>query len=331
MRARRIAIPTTFTRPRLLPGAEVRRCAGETMGTSWRIAFVSAAALSIDVVSAAAQRRLDGVVAEMSPWETQSDIFRFSMSAAGTWFAAHEAFISVLTAALEIAEETGGAYDPACGALVDLWGFGPAPPRALPPTSAAIETAKARSDWRRLRMDRSGRTVFQPGGVQLDLCSIAKGFGVDQVGEALDALGVDAWLVEVGGELKTKGAKPGGEPWFVSLDEGGALQSGGGDLVLALCDCSVATSGVGVRSFEDDGRRYSHAIDPRTGYPVDHELASVTVLHKSAMIADACATAALVLGREEGLAYACSRGLAARFVASEGDEALTPAFEAMLS
>ena len=332
MQAKRIAIPTALTRPDVSPrhGA-IRRVGGQTMGTSWSARFVAGASLSTAEAQACVQAALDLVVAQMSPWEEQSDLARYNHAPAGVWIDAPQAFIAVLETALAVANETGGAYDPACGALVDLWGFGPAPKRDAPPASEQIEGALSRFGWRHVEIDKTAQCVLQPGGAQLTFSSIAKGYGVDQAGAALDALGVEAWLIEVGGELKARGGKPNGEPWWVSLDasgEGESLDSG--DFFVALCDLAVATSGDGVHSFLSEGRRYSHIIDPRNGYPASHDLAVVSVLHKSAMLADAYATAIFVLGPEEGADFAEARALAARLVMHDGREIMTAALNAML-
>ncbi len=300
------------------------------MGTSWSACFVAGAALAGDDAQARVQAALDLVVAQMSPWEEQSDLVRYNRAPAGSWVDAPQDFMAVLDAALAAAKETGGAYDPVCGALVDLWGFGPAPKREAPPAPALIETARARPGWRHVEIDKAGRRIFQPGGASLTFSSIAKGYGVDLAGAALNALGAEAWLVEVGGELKARGVKPNGEPWWVSLDASGEGGPSGGDFIVALCGLAVATSGDGVHSFQSGGRRYGHIIDPCTGYPAAHDLAAVSVLHESAMLADAYATALFVLGPEEGAGFAEARSLAARFVRHDGSEIATAALDAML-
>lgn len=331
MQAKRVAIPTALSRAGVSPRrGEVRRIGGQTMGTSWSARFVAGARLASDEAQARVQAALDRIVAQMSPWEEQSDLSRYNRSPGGSWIEAPDEFMTVLGAALGAAAETSGAYDPACGALVDLWGFGPAPGRNEPPAPGLIETARARPGWRHVEIDKTARRAFQPGGASLTFSSIAKGFGVDEAGAALDALGADAWLVEVGGELKARGVKPSGEPWWVSIDASGEGKAQAGDFIVALCGLAVATSGDGVHSFHSGGRRYGHIIDPRTGYPAERGLAAVTVLHESAMLADAYATAIFVLGPDEGASFAERRGLAARLVRRDASEIATAALNAML-
>jgi thiamine biosynthesis lipoprotein len=172
--------------------------------------------------------------------------------------------------------------------------------------------------------------MLQPGGVRLDLSAIAKGFAVDLVSELLTRRGLTDHLVEIGGELRGSGIKPDHSPWWVALDGADDTM---GDTVVALHDLSVATSGDAQRFIAADGRKFSHTIDPRTGWPIPETLASVTVFDRSCMRADALATALSVLGPEEGHAYAVKRKIAARFLlrgARGVAERMTPAFAAML-
>jgi thiamine biosynthesis lipoprotein len=309
---------------------------GATMGTTWSVKLVAARGLHPAEIRGGIEARLDRVVAQMSTWEPDSDLSRFNRAPAGSWYRLRDECLTVLAYALEVAGDTGGAYDPTVGPLVDLWGFGPAQRQHTRPPADAIAAARARTGWAQLTLDVRGRRMRQPGGVSVDLSSIAKGFAVDQVAAHLRRLGVTSYLVEIGGELRGYGAKPDGTPWWVALERPPDSPHEGsrpGDMIVALHDLSVATSGDYRRFFEDGGRSYSHTIDPRTGCPVDHGLASVTVLHPECMIADALATALTVLGPAAGLAYARRRGLAALFIerGPRGiEERMTPRFAAML-
>jgi FAD:protein FMN transferase len=283
-----------------------------------------------EALTAMVQEALDGVVREMSPWEPDSDLSRYNRAAAGTWTALPAAFAEVLRCALDIAEATDGAFDPTLGSLVDLWGFGPRPFSGAPPETAAIAEMRQATGWRRLTLD--GDRLLQPGGLQLDLNGIAKGFAVDQVAAALDRAGARSYLVEVGGELRGTGAKPDGQPWWVELERPPLAHDGLRTLV-ALHSLSVATSGDYRRFFEHDGRRYAHTLDPATAAPVAHATASVTVLAEHCMRADAYATALTVTPPNAALAFATTHGLAALILA-EGphglEERLSPALAAML-
>jgi thiamine biosynthesis lipoprotein len=307
----------------------VHSLGGETMGTTWSVKLAAPAGRPPQGARDAIKRVLDSVIAQMSTWIAQSDISRFNDAAPGTWHELPADFHEVLRYALALARETDGCYDPTVGALVDLWGFGPAGRCSDIPDARSIDAA--RSGWRRLRLG-GGRRAFQPGNVQLDLSSVAKGFAVDRVAAELARLGFADHLVEIGGELRGSGTKPDGAPWWVALERPDA-QGAVPETVIALHGLAVATSGDAQRYLEHGGRRLSHTIDPRSSRPVPDRLASVTVLHRRCMEADALATALTVLGPDDGFGYAAARGLAARFIlrgAGGLEERMTPAFAAML-
>jgi len=303
---------------------------GLSMGTTWSVKLIAPVSALIEL-ERGIQARLDQVVAQMSTWEPGSDISRYNRAAAGSAHTLPAPFAEVLAAALALAADTDGAYDPSIGPLTDLWGFGPAGARAQAPEPAPLAQARERVDWRRLRFDAAARELIQPGGAYLDFSSIAKGYGVDRVADWLLAQGCTDCLVEVGGELRAHGRKPDGSAWRVAVEQPGCDAEAAA--VIALDGLAIATSGDYRRYFEsaDAARRYSHTLDPRTGAPIDNAVASVTVLHERCMHADALATALTVLGARAGLAYAHRRQLAALFVLREGDgfvSRATPGFVA---
>lgn len=300
------------------------------MGTTWSVKLASASPASTVAVRGDIQAQLDRVVEQMSTWAPGSDISRYNAADADTWHALPAEFGDVVSHALSLARDTGGAYDPTVGPLVNLWGFGPDGERTEPPLDSAIRDMKARVGWARVTVDADGRRIHQPGGVYLDLSSIAKGFAVDQVARSLDAAKITDYLVEIGGELRARGRKPDGQPWRIAIQSPSRDQRDVAE-VLELDDMSVATSGDYRIHFENEGRRYSHTIDPRSGHPVDHSLVSVTVVHRHCMHADALATALTVLGPVDGLAFARRHDLAVLFIEQRGDtfiERTTPAFDA---
>lgn len=311
---------------------------GKTMGTTWSVKYLRPAAVDADRLALDLQHELDTVVAQMSTWQADSDLGRYNRAPAQTWQTLPVEFYTVLERALQLAHDTDGAYDPTVGALVDLWGFGPVRREREPPSDEAIAAARARVGWQRVRLDPAGRRVWQPGGIQLDLSSIAKGFGVDQVARRLDAAGVSSYLIEVGGELRGRGRRPDGAPWQVAIERpdaaAGAVQRlDEVERVLSLDDRALATSGDYRHVFEDHGTVYSHHIDPRSGRPVTHRLASVTVAAREAVDADPLGTTIMVLGPEAGMAYAVEHGLAVLLIVrSDGglEERLSPAFAALL-
>ncbi len=313
------------------PGASIVSLDGKTMGTTWSVRFVESAHVSLELLRRVIEGILDGVVREMSPWIPDSDISRYNNAPAGTWCVLPPDFLTVLRCALSVADLSGGAYDPAVGALIDLWGFGP---HGCPhvPDVAAIAAAREQCGWKRIKLD--GAHLLQPGGVRLDFSSIAKGFTVDKISTRLASLGVADHLVEIGGELTGHGTKPDGSPWWVALERCDGDVAQARETIVALHGWAIATSGDSQRFFEHNGARVSHTIDPRTGYPASNIVASVAVLHRSCMCADAWATAFAALGPDEGHGLAVDLNLAARFVLRERSgiaEKLTPRMSAMLN
>ncbi|WP_016744087.1 FAD:protein FMN transferase [Rhizorhabdus wittichii] len=285
------------------------------MGTSWSVRFAAPAGCDPAAVEAAILARLDTIIVEMSHWRADSLISAYNRAEAGSWHSLPDDFAAVIVTALDVAARSGGAFDPAIGRLVGLAGFGPDPALRSDATTA-LTLARQNAGWRRLRF-RDGR-LLQPGGLTLDLSGIAKGHAVDTVADALGALGIAHALVEIGGELVGRGVRPDGDPWWVDLENppGNPLPP----LRIALHGIAVATSG--------DYRRGAHSIDPRTGRSTDNGVRSVSVIHTSAMLADAWATALTVAGPEAGLDLARREGIAARIVGDR--EWLSPALVEML-
>jgi FAD:protein FMN transferase len=313
---------------------------GETMGTTWSVKYWGGAAElpARPSIQGAIDASLQCVIEQMSTWDASSVLSRFNAAAAGTSHFVPPEMTEVLACALEVAERTGGAFDPTVGPLVNLWGFGPRDCsqdlERRKPDEGSIAAARERCGFH--RMARDAADLVQPGGLYIDLSAIAKGFAVDLIASKLNELGVRDHLVEVGGELRATGVRPSGASWRVALASPGhdcAINGPAALLDVPLRDLSIATSGDSWHYFADESAEFAHTLDPRTGYPVTHDLASVTVLHASCMRADAYATALTVLGAEEGFRFALREDLAALFVrrADTGFEELaTPRFDAIL-
>lgn len=319
----RLAIPLELD-PTVLdgwrPGAPVVDIGGETMGTTWHVRLAAPAGFDRASLIDAIETRLERILAEMSHWRTDSVLGRFNRAPRGTWCTLPEGFAHVFEAALDVAERCGGAFDPAIGALVDVWGYGPEPTGRMPDASA-IAAARAQSGAGRLAYDRAVRRLRQPGGVRLDFSGIAKGFAVDALGAVLLERQCRHALIEIGGELLGLGLRPDGDPWWVEMETPSEQAP---PLRVALHQLAVATSGDYVR-----GR---HTIDPRSGKPVEHALA-VSVLHASAMMADAWATALSVTGPAEMQALAARENLMARALLRERGrirEWVSPALQALM-
>jgi thiamine biosynthesis lipoprotein len=262
------------------------------MGVIWSLRAWAPLGLSDAILAGAVQAACDTVVAQMSTWEPTSDLSRYNAAAPGTWVEAPAHLLTVVGAALDMAELSGGAFDPTVGALVDLWGFGAAGPVIREPEASRLSAAGL--GWRELRIEDD--RILKPGGLSLDLSGIAKGFGVDLAAGALEALGLRDYLLEIGGELRGGGVKGDGEPWWVEIEPPPEADLSEPPIVVALHGLSIATSGDWRRTWSAAGRRYSHTLDPATRAPADSGIAAVSVLDSECMRADAFCTVLTVLG-----------------------------------
>lgn len=284
------------------------------MGTLWSLRLDNPELLPLDAIRASVEACFDRVIAQMSTWEAESDICRYNRAPAGSTHVLAPEIQQVLGCAVQWAQASGGAIDPTTGPLVAVWGFGAQAAPAGRPSSQAIADARRRVDWRHLQFDGRAATVNQPGGVSLDLSGIAKGFAVDHACAALKELGLRSFLLEVGGELRACGARPDGSAWRVQVEAAEGMST-----PVALRDIAIATSGDRWHHHAQDGMRWSHTIDPRSGLPAQHALACVSVMHGQCMQADALATVLAVLGPDDGLAFAERHEVAARFVTRLAD------------
>ena len=282
---------------------------------------------------AAIEQTLAGVDERMSTYRPESEVSRFNRARTTDPFPVSADTLAVLRHALEISELTGGAFDVTVGPLVDAWGFGPAGDPAALPTDGDIDRLRRQVGFRKLRIDPAASSIRkQDPRLALDLSALAKGYAVDRVAERLQAEGLGSYLVEVGGEVRAGGLSPRGDPWRVGIERPApgppAVQRR-----VRLRDRALATSGDYRNYYDVDGRRVSHTIDPRSGRPVEHGLASVSVVDPLCVRADAIATALGVLGPDAGYELAVAQGWAALLIVRRDDGALhereTPAFAAL--
>jgi thiamine biosynthesis lipoprotein len=264
---------------------------------------------------------LQSVNAHLSTYAPASEISRFNRNQSRDWIRVSEPLHAVIAAADQVSRETGGAFDITVAPLLRLWGFGPqsalqSTRDLAPPDPEFIHDAQAAVgyQWLELRAepDRAARKLRAP--LELDVNGIAPGYAVDEISACLSRHELGNHLVEIGGEVRAMGARDDGRAWQVAVEAPltGERRAYAG---LQLSDLAVSTSG----NYRDarrltDGRVVSHTIDPRTGEPVTHAVVSVTVVHPSAMLADAYATALLVLGPQEGYEFAEARDLPVLFL-----------------
>lgn len=297
------------------PKGELVKISGSTMGTYYR---VTAAAIpggpTEEKIQAAVAQRLEEINALMSTYLPDSEVSRFNQSSQTDWFSVAPETAQVVQAALDIFQQSKGAFDITVGPLVDLWGFGPGESTGQVPDEAAIEAARNQIGSQHLEVRLSPPAIKKNiGDLRIDLSAIAKGYAVDSVAEALNNLGLQNHLVDIGGEMRATGTKSPSVRWTIAIESPTSDQQGIQQM-LHLKDSTIATSGDYRNFFDANEARYSHEIDPQTGRPVTHTLASVSVIGDSCMLADAWATALIVLGPKKGMELSEQAGLAAFFV-----------------
>ncbi len=297
---------------------------GRTMGTQFTIVLPGKSAdwdrAALERLQGQIDAELETVNAEMSHYLVDSELSRFNRAPAGKAVEVGPNLLEVIRLAKQVSDASKGAFDVTVAPLVEAWGFGPRRDEGerSVPTPERIAELSAMVGDDKLELDLTAGTLRKLApGLRVDLSAIAKGHGCDRVAAVIEAAGHHDYMIEIGGELRLRGENPSGEAWAVAIERptGDAAGVQAVHAMFELTDVAVATSGDYRNFWQEGGTRYSHTIDPRTGRPITHALASVTVVHpESAALADAWATAFDVLGPEEGMAVAQDVGLAAYFL-----------------
>lgn len=276
------------------------------MGTVYTVRAAHAPASALAGLEQEIRSRLEEINAAMSVYRSKSEISRFNTLAAGGAMAVSEDFDRVVRVCLEVHAVTGGAFDPTVKPLLDIWGFGSDSVHSgtwRPPFEESVHDAMTAVGMDLVDASVPGRLGKRHPNVQLDLGAVAKGYAVDALAELLERRGIDDYLVDIGGDLRVSGRNQEGQRWRIGVNQ--PLRKQAWDdvlLVLRPADKAVLTSGDYRQFFEHEGRYFSHVLDPRTGFPPENDMASVTVIAESATFADALATGLMVLGLEYGLA-----------------------------
>lgn len=300
------------------PAPQQLSVSGETMGTTYHIRYVTA---NPRHAPEKVKERVDAVLqqinSQMSTYDPQSELSQFNQRSTTEPVVVSRALETVVRRALEIGAETNGLLDVTVGPLVNLWGFGPLARPEKVPSEAELAAVQNQIGYQHLSVDNHQLRKAIPD-LYVDLSTIAKGYGVDRVAVLLEQMEITNYLVEIGGEMRMKGSKPGSKPWRIAIEQPISLDRAV-QRVIEPGNSAVATSGDYRNYFEENGVRYSHIIDPRTGYPIQHNLVSVTVITDTCMDADAYATALTVMGPEQALAFAEQKGLAVLLVTRENE------------
>jgi FAD:protein FMN transferase len=283
--------------------------AGSTMGSTWSARVVGPPTLDVVVMRAGIERELAELDRQLSSYRDTAELKQLNDAPVGQWCTLGEHLRRVIEYGRKLHEDSGGAFDLTVKPLVNLWGFGASQPRTEAPTPTEIAAAMARLGNDRIELAPDGSRIRRLADVAIDVDAIAPGYAADVIAAWLTSQGYPDHLVEIGGELRADGHRPDGTSWRVGIERP-VVERGDIKRVIAVTDRGVATSG-DYRAFEEiAGKRYSHTIDPATGRPADHNLASVTVVAASTLDADGEATTIMVLGPDRGMAWADARGLA---------------------
>ena len=295
----------------LLAGCGFEQLAGPAMGTSYRVQADCPGSMPASLLADTLER----IDARMSTYDADSELAVFNRAAVGEKVPVSAELVHVVEAAHRVSTATEGAFDATVAPLVSLWGFG-ADAAEEWPDEAAVAKVRTLVDYRNLRYQSAPPLLQKLAPLQLDLSAIAKGYAVDQLAAVLQAAGCRSYLVELGGEIRVAGIAPSGTKWRIGIESPSGEQA---LTTLVLSEGALATTGDYRQHRQRDGKRISHIVDPRSGWPVSHRLASVTVVAQTALLADAYATALTVLGTEAGSTFAEEQGLAALFVTRADD------------
>ncbi|SMF31370.1 thiamine biosynthesis lipoprotein [Alteromonadaceae bacterium Bs31] len=308
------------------PESQVYQLEGHTMGTTYHITAVVGP--HVVVAESALQMQVDKLLENvnqvMSTYIPDSELSMLNQVEHQQPTIVSQALFDILALSEQISILSDSAFDVTVGPLVNLWGFGPQEREQLQPDDAQLAEVKKRVGFQFIRLDAQRRQVTKFKPVTIDLSAIAKGYGADAIAELFHSLNINDYMIELGGELAVSGHNPAGVLWRIGIEQPTLTQTGVVEAISAE-KAGIATSGDYRNYIEIDGQRFSHTIDPHTGKPVTHKLASVTVVAPSAAEADGLATALTVLGPEKAYQLSVNEGLAAFFIMHSGDTFITKA------
>lgn len=294
---------------------------GYTMGSTWSARFAGPAGTDVGAVQARLEQQLADIDLASSGYRPDSSLARLNAAPVGEWVDIPAHLAAILRFGLELWRESGGAFDMTVKPLVALWGFGAAAPRDTLPSAAEIADARARIGSDKLEISPDGHRARRLADIAVDVDGVAPGYAAGVLSAWLSANGFPDHLVEIGGEMHASGLRPDGQGWRVGIERP-ELVRGNIEKVVSVTDLALTTAGDYRDYFEVDGQRYPHILDPVTGRPVAHNLASVTVLAPGRLSADGYATAIMVLGPDRGMAFAERHGLAVYMLLREGDDVI---------
>ena len=303
------------------PEAKRHDISGETMGTYYKVSVIDDSNEQLATIETAIEGILRKVNSQMSTYLVDSQISEFNNSVSDDWLNVSSDLVIVSQKAKQIYQQTQGMFDPTIAPLVNLWNFGPdQQPISIPKADKLVEIRGTIGADKLSIRDQPPALKKSNPLLKLDLSAIAKGFAVDKIAEYLISLGQEHFLVDIGGELRAVGNNLNNEQWRVGIEKPQTQSIQSISQAISISGKSIATSGSYRNYFEQDNKRYSHIINPESGYPIEHRLVSVSVINDNCMMADGYATALMVLGPQRGYDFALQYGLAVYMIEKKGDE-----------
>ncbi|MTI16047.1 FAD:protein FMN transferase [Rhodobacteraceae bacterium RKSG542] len=315
---------------------EIYNVSGSTMGTTYNIkAIVPESAISQEELHSEVEMALTAVNNRLSNWVKTSEVERFNASTSTEWTPVSGDMAIIMEEAFRIHDQSAGRFDVTLAPLIDLWGFGPSKDTPARPSREAIKDAlDSVGMLTMLEFEASPPALRKINPTtSINLSAIAKGYGVDKIARTLEENGFSEYMVEIGGDLYAKGKNAKNTPWVVGIEKPVSGERAIQEIV-KISNKGLATSGDYRNYKEVDGKRLSHIIDPVTGEPIDHKLASVTVIADTAARADGLATALLAMGDKRGMRMAEANGIATYMIVRNGNEFVelaSPAFTKLLN
>ena len=290
---------------------------GPTMGTTYNVKFVPVDGVNKETLKQQIEQSLIDINLLMSTYIEDSELSRFNQWSSVEPFPMSAQTLKVVNEAKRLGNMSAGSLDVTVGPLVNLWGFGPQSRPEIIPTDELIKATQQLVGLEKLTVGPTWASKSNPN-LYIDLSTLAKGYAVDQVAELLQTHKITNFLVEIGGEMRVSGIKASGKTWIIAIEKPESHQRSVQEII-SIGDNALATSGNYRIYYEQNGVRYSHLIDPSTGYPITHNVVSVTVIHPSSMTADGLATAFIVMGKEKALALAETFNIAVILITKEKD------------
>lgn len=312
-------LAVTFTLSACSNPPEVQKISGNAQGTTYHISFWSPEKVDTASVQQAVEAEFSRLDSQLSNYRKDSVIEQFNATVSSEPLAVSEEIIGLIEQARVVSVASGGCYDLTIKPLFDLWGF--KGDKLTPPSPAALQDALQQVGFKQIKIVDATHIQKLNPNLRIDLSSIAQGYSVARMVAVLEQQGIENYLVEIGGELQTRGQKPDASPWRVALEKPLSSERTMQKIVTIKRTepLAVMTSGTYRHYFDVDGKRYSHILDAKTGVPVEHNTVSVTVLHDNVTQADAWSTALLCLGKTKGIEVANQAGIAALFIEQQGE------------